>query len=205
MLVPHVGGAVDPVLLQAVRAYDPDYVVRLQTTVGQHEQVQPGSLPLQFNGEELAGAERARAVDQVRDDSLSDLAGVRARDAVAAVCSPHRRLDGSDGDVDEHQTLIDTRFSADAALPPGLQVPFATLTPLSALAGVSRTGLSAPADWGGPLGVMVAARCGLAEEPTAGEDPALDPLELRQLVDWLTDRGRLYPSAPPSAVVSIPS
>jgi hypothetical protein len=48
VLVPHKNGVVDPVILRALRAYDPDYVVTLPITMGQFDTVHPGEMEAQL-------------------------------------------------------------------------------------------------------------------------------------------------------------
>lgn len=86
------------------------------------------------------------------------------------------------------------------------------LTPISGLEGVpGGPRLSAPASWGGPVGVAVAARCGALAEPVPGSLPQMRDEERLDLIRWLLsdgERGTLPYSAvwhPAAAVSVLPS
>ena len=86
------------------------------------------------------------------------------------------------------------------------------LTPISALEGVpGGSRLAAPAGWGGPVGVAVAARCGALVEPVPGSSPEMHDEERLDLIRWLlsnSERGTLPYSAvwhPAAAVSVLPS
>ncbi|MET8530307.1 hypothetical protein [Micromonospora sp. NPDC005172] len=176
LLVPHVDGAVDPVLLQAARRYDPDYVVLLETTLAQIERVAPGSVPLTVEGAVLDNEARAQLLEQAGDQVVPDPAGERAREAVARVCSPYRR---------SHERT-DTEESLASLGVGGLDNTFTPLTPLSAIPAVAGAPyLSAPAGWDGPLGVLVAAGCGLFDEPQNGAAPPIGEKDEQLLLSWL--------------------
>jgi hypothetical protein len=184
LLVPHVDGVVDPVMLRAARTYDPDYVVLLNSTIAQMELIAPDSIPLRIEGRELQGDERARMLEQVGDSPVDDPAGRRAREAVAAVCSPHvQRRDNGDG-----ERLVSL----------GKSDQLSPLTPMSTIdsAAVSRH-LSAPPAWGGAVGVLVAARCGLLREPATDAAPQVSAADRETLLRWLLVRGGRFVAPPP--------
>ena len=64
VLIPHRDGEVEPCLLQAALAYDPDHVVLLRVTVGHFELARPGVLPLLVDGRPVTGAARQGLIDQ---------------------------------------------------------------------------------------------------------------------------------------------
>ncbi|MER7273478.1 hypothetical protein ABT369_03375 [Dactylosporangium sp. NPDC000244] len=191
ILVPHSEGRVRSELLAAVRVYDPDYVVTLQRTLRTVELAAPGSLKLtKPDGSHLEGADRDQVIKAQGDDPIRFAADVQARDRVTSVCSPHRRRhnEGTAG-WDEDVTVLAVDGDA-LRLTKAVDIPNVT----------AGTCLSAPQDWGGPLGVAVAARCGVVEEPRLGGDHGLDEKDFRRLVSWLVDAdGGL--GAPPSEIV----
>ncbi|MET8066543.1 hypothetical protein [Micromonospora sp. NPDC005313] len=188
LLVPHVGGSVEPALLRAARTYDPDYVVLLNTTIGQQERAAPGTVPLPVDGRVVDGEERVRLLQQVSDTQCVDPAGERARQTVAEACSPYRRQ--------EHGTIEERLVSL------GLGDAAAPLTPLSAIPHIAGGPyLSAPPKWGGALGVMVAAQCGIFDEPEVGYTPVLDEKERQQLLDWLLSDDSRPAGGPPEALL----
>jgi hypothetical protein len=188
LLVPHVDGDVASELLSAVRTYDPDYVLLLDTTVGQRELVSPGAMPLVKGGRALGGEERALTLEQIADQDVLDPVGISAREAVAAVCSPyHQRLDGKARERLRRLRLNDR---------------LGPLTPLSGIPAVAGGPyLTAPAEWGGALGVMVAARYGLFHEPVIGEAPELTEQDRRELLPFLLARDEPTNGRPPDRLL----
>jgi hypothetical protein len=188
ILVPHREGEVAPLLLRAACAYDPDYVVLLRVTINRFEAARPGELPLLMNGQPVSGADREKLLEQVGGRFTNDPAGERARQAVAEVCSPYR----------ERATAGEAWFEEATALNAvGANGYLTSVYDLESAPGGSR--LAAPADWGGPLGVAVAARCGALAEPVAAGAPQIQDEERLDLLRWLlSDGGRGTP--PYSAV-----
>jgi hypothetical protein len=90
LLVPHHAGEVATGVRRLARAYDPDYVVALETTIGQFEAVHPGVLPIRVDGRLLEGREREEFIAQVADDRFDDSQARRARESLARDCTPHR-------------------------------------------------------------------------------------------------------------------
>jgi hypothetical protein len=161
ILIPHRDGEVPPSLLQAASVYDPDHVVLLRITVRHFELARPGVQPLRLNGQLVTGVAREELVEQVGDAVIDDASGEKARLAVAEVCSPYRRQTESGEWTGELMALSAGRTGGD-------------LTPISGLEGVpGGSRLAAPADWGGPLGVAVAARCGALVEPVPAALPKI--------------------------------
>jgi hypothetical protein len=170
VVIPHHNGEVQPELLPMLRVYDPDYVVALSKTVADIEQINPGSIKLP-----VEEAERLRQLEMIGNHSLPDEAGQAAREAVASICSSHRRRD-EDGKWDEDVHFISAsggwqRFTAmeDAANSPD----------------EAEIHVTAPEHWGGTLGVALAARCGAARRPVMGTEPDIGEVEARQLWNWL--------------------
>ena len=88
ILIPHRDGEVAPSLLLAASAYDPDHVVLLRITVRHFELARPGMQPLLLNGQPVTGAAREELVEKAGAAVIDDASGEKARQAVAAVCSP---------------------------------------------------------------------------------------------------------------------
>lgn len=108
LLVPHHNGTVNPALLRMAAAYDPDYVVTVQTTIAQFEAIYPDVLSVTAaDGRKLVGKERTRALRYSLDTHIDDEPSQAARDLIAAACTPHRFvLHGQSGEPDElHEQL----------------------------------------------------------------------------------------------------
>lgn len=187
ILIPHRDGEVAPVLLRAAAVYDPDHVVLLRVTLGQFEVARPGVQRLIMNGQPVTGTARQDLIAQTADRILDDPLGETARRAVAAVCSPHRRRTASGGWDDELAALDSGGTSSH-------------LTPVSGLDGSPEGScLAAPADWAGPFGLAIAAKCGALVEPVPGSPPQLADSDRLELIRWLLSGGRR--GAPPYSAV----
>ncbi len=192
ILLPHDGGSVDPVLLQAARAYDPDYVVRLQATVHQFERAEPGRLKYRNGSDDLIlGEDRERLLEKLPHDIPQDPDGDSARRAVVAVCSSYNRC-ATDGTHDEeHLDLI------------GVHDPEVPLLSVKRLGTVPPGPyLSVPSTWGGPVALAAASRCGALEEPGIGDRIEVSDNERQALLLWLLFRDALFDTMPPNALVS---
>jgi hypothetical protein len=191
ILIPHRGGEVAPVLLQAAAAYDPDHVVLLRITVRHLELARPGEQPLLLNGQLATGEAREELLEMVGAAVIDDATGEKARLSVAEACSPfRRRMEGGDW-LDEPSALNPGR-AADG------------LAPISGLAGVpGGSRLAAPSSWGGPFGLAVAARCGSLEEPVPADAPKLKDGERPDLLRWLLSEGKR--GTPPYSAVWHPA
>jgi hypothetical protein len=190
-LIPHRDGEVAPSLLQAASVYDPDHVVLLRITLRHFELAQPGVQPLRLNGQLVTGAAREELVEKAGAAVIDDAPGEKARQAVAEVCSPYRHQTESGEWTGELTALNADRTGGD-------------LTPVSGLEGVpGGSRLAAPADWGGPLGVAVAARCGALVEPVPAGPPNMDDEERLDLVRWLLSGGKR--GTPPYSAVWHPA
>lgn len=192
ILVPHRQGEVETSLLQAASAYDPDHVVLLRVTVRHFEAARPGVLPLVLDGQPTTGTKRQWLIDTAGRTVLNDRPGEKARQAVADVCSPYRRR------TTAGETWLEdvTALNADGT--------GGRLTPVSGLEGLpGGSRLAAPADWGGHVGVAVAARCGALEEPAPGGPSEMGDEERLDLVRWLLSGGRM--GEPPYSLVWHPA
>jgi len=179
ILIPHRQGEVEASMLQAASAYDPDHVALLRVTVRHFEAARPGVLPLVLNGELTAGTKRQWLIDTAGRTVLNDPPGEKARQAVADVCSPYRRRTTAGEAWFEELTALHSDGTG------------GRLTPVSGLEGLpGGSRLAAPADWGGQLGVAVAARCGALQEPAPGGVPQMGDEERLDLVRWLLSGGR---------------
>lgn len=177
IVIPHRDGNVDPQVLRAVRAYDPDYVVTLQRTIRTAEQAKPGSVSLSGeDGQPVSSERRAALIESHGDNEVGHSDDEAARVQVLGFCSSHRRR--SFGPAEGwHEDFTSISPSAAEA---------GRLIPISAIPG-SYQGpcLQAPPDWGGLLGVAIASRCGAVVEPSNGDDPDLPNEDLIQLIQWL--------------------
>jgi hypothetical protein len=166
-LVPHRDGAVNPLLLEAVRAYDPDFVV---TVPRSGEDIVYLDQP--YNSGALRGS---REYVELLADALSARhlvpGDVQARDTVASVCSPYFQ---SRDDVQRESTRSFPEASMD--------FPRASTVPGAETGHV----LSCPPNWGGVIGAAVAAHAGVVEPPNpAAAEPDLDPTAIARLTQWL--------------------
>ncbi|MGV9616815.1 hypothetical protein [Nocardia xishanensis] len=187
-LVPHHDGRVDPAVLRACRTYDPDYVVAYPRNLIDFEYFMPGRLAVAgADGQPLSGRARADALAQ--DILLGDTvvaADRKARDQVAAVCSPYRLVTAATAREVISQIGTPTEAFPDIHAMPGLHV---------------NNCAQCPPNWGGLLGVAVASHAGLVDPPNpAALEPAVSDPTLGRLTDWL-----LKPSAlPPDVLVRLP-
>ncbi len=192
ILIPHRQGEVEVSLLQAASAYDPDHVVLLRVTVRHFEVARPGVLPLVLYGRPATGTERQWLIDTAGRTVVNDPLGEKARQAVADVCSPYRRRITAGEAWFEEVTVLNADGTG------------GRLTPVSGLEGLSGgSRLAAPADWGGHVGVAVAARCGALVEPAAGGPPQVGDEEGLDLVRWLLSDGRR--GTPPYSMIWHPA
>lgn len=196
ILVPHHDGQVAPEMLRAVRTYDPDYVVTLERTYGTTEAVCPGSIPIRFDEtRELDGDERTKFIAERLDEPIEDPADERARLAVVEACASYRRRRSTTGHAAGGRGWVEgvTSCTADGQ--------FEQLTTAAAFAESAydkviegfpyprESCLAGPADWGGTLGVAVAAACGVVDFPQVGVDPTLSSDDLKSVTSWLVQNG----------------
>ncbi|MFC7593692.1 hypothetical protein ACFQU3_00090 [Terrabacter sp. GCM10028922] len=155
-------GNVLPALVRLAAAYDPDYVVTAQTTIGQHEAMYPGALRVKGeDGEMLGGEQRTNALRYSLDSTMGDPNARAARDLIAAACTPHRyMMPRDDGGEEPHEqlevlSLRDERFGGHQPL---------SRTPV-ALDADARLNTGVPADIQGAWGLAAAVRYGLGDPP----------------------------------------
>lgn len=175
-IVPHRNGQVDPVLLRACRAYDPDFVVTFPRSIDELERFEPGWFQTRGqDGQLLTGQERERMFELVKDYKQVQAADMAARKLIVDVCSPYRtRLDADTWQ--EHVTVL--QGAGDRHFHDALAVPGAHQGPV----------LTCPPDWGGVLGVAVASHAGIVETPDLGAtEPELPEQVVRRLTSWLLD------------------
>lgn len=170
VVIPHHNDEVRPELLAMIRAYDPDYVLSLNKTVADIEQINPGSIKLP-----VGEAERPQQIEMIGAHPVPDEAARVARETVASMCSPHRRRE-DDGEWHEDMHFI----SASDGWQRFTVVEDATNSPDE-----GETYTTAPQHWGGALGVALAARCGAARRPVLGTEPDIGEVQARQLWNWL--------------------
>lgn len=164
VLVPHREGKVDRAILEAVAAYDPDYVATSARTVAERESADPGGLAITgSSGEPLIGEERAATLDRIGEQEVFDELAAIARDTIVAACSTHRMLDDDDGKPGWDDPLIQLGNAdptgsglthVDRLRPYGQQVC-----------------MTAPGAWGGALGLLAAARLGSVQRPDLTPGP----------------------------------
>ncbi|WP_370964756.1 hypothetical protein [Amycolatopsis sp. cg9] len=166
-LIPHHDGVVNPVLLHAVQAYDPDFVVaspRSVEDIAYSDKFGGGRTPSESReyATLLAGALSTRQV------TAGDL---QARDTVAEVCSPYFQPA-----EDTPREALRSFSGPSKDFPRALDVPGA------------ETGhvLACPPNWGGTVGAAVAAHAGVVEPPNPGaSEPDLDRPTVARLAQWL--------------------
>ncbi|OXM54130.1 hypothetical protein CFP75_03365 [Amycolatopsis alba DSM 44262] len=177
-LVPHRAGVVDPILLRACRAYDPDYIVAFSHTVGEYCHFASGSFIVNDDsGNPLTGEARAAKIAEHFDEELEPGPGaMEAREAVARACSPYRLTGG-----DESPKVSYFLEASSAEFPAAESIP-------GAYAGHV---LHCPPSWGGLAGAAVASHAGVASPPDlTSAEPELDTATLWQLLcasragDW---------------------
>ncbi|WP_410646804.1 hypothetical protein [Amycolatopsis sp. cmx-4-54] len=175
-LVPHRAGFVDPILLRACRAYDPDYIVAFSHTVGEYCHFASGSFIVNDDsGNPLTGEARAAKVAEHFDEELEPGPGaMEAREAVARACSPYRLTGGDESpEVSHFLEASSAEFPAAEAIP-------------GAYAGHV---LHCPPSWGDLAGAAVASHAGVASPPDlTAVEPELDKATLWHLLYWLFDR-----------------
>lgn len=175
-LVPHHNGVVDPALLRASRAYDPDYVVVFNRTVAEQEHFAPGSIVFRDEEERPADDDVARAarVAEAAGVEVGPGAGaMEARDLVARACSPYRLPVGD-------ERVEDVQFYEC----PSPEFPAAETVPGAHSGHV----LHCPPAWGGLIGAAVASHAGVAVSPElGGGEPDLDQGFIWQIIRWLSD------------------
>lgn len=174
ILIPHHAGAVDPQTLAMVVAYDPDYVVNLEPTLAQMAWLRPEALPTDvLNMLRSTDHVHASTRNQGGFPSAEDK---RARDQVAAACTPYRFRwsdEGPESEADEDIVLLPSAGD-------GGQLTLIQTIPTAA-GGPCRQG----PDWSGPAGLVAAGRYGLMDLPAM--EPANSPALTGSTFRWLLD------------------
>lgn len=164
ILVPHIDGEVAELMIRAVRAYDPDYVLAARITIEQWERLSPAQLG--FSEKHLR---------DFGSENLSDPSGDRARLTVANACSSYRFTlpSDSDDDVDEQEWLglerSGSRHITLADQLPGYQS--------------ETNAVSAPPDLLSAAGLSFAAQVGCTAPPAV--EPASSSSHPRVRAPWL--------------------
>ncbi|MDP9848330.1 hypothetical protein J2853_007541 [Streptosporangium lutulentum] len=173
-VVPHQGGQVNPMLLRACEAYDPDFVVTYNPTVADIEHFHPGFIPVdREDGQPLEGADREQLLAVVGADEVPSLEDEAARKQVVAACSSYRSR-FPDDEWHEHVMSLHEESNGHFASVPDM--------PGTWQASV----LACPTDWGGVLGAAVASYAGVAAPPSRdAEEPELDDDVRKTLTSWL--------------------
>lgn len=186
-LVPHRAGKVEPVLLRACRAYDPDFVVVFPRTVAELERLEQGWFRITGqDGKLLTGEEREQMLVMAADNEVFDPFDELARDLVAGACSPYRMRYDDDSTMEDVAVM---RGTEDDHFLDAMQVPGAEQGPV----------LACRPEWDGLLGVAVASHAGIIESPHAdASEPVLSEESLQQLKSWLA--GAPFVAAPIEAV-----
>ena len=222
VLVPHDGGLVNVAVLDAVAAYDPDYVVTARYTYSELMALDPSYLDLSFaqpgdQDEGVVDARRAEFLAVHGDGYAPDDGSIRARETVAQVCDVFRRRD----------TALHSQFTAGLHGVAGTTQEWArpwedadesstflsdsrALTPTDVFVLPDEIRLSAPPDLGGPWGAMIAATIGATSPPLAvGAETPQTGDEALALTRWfyqrLLDPGRMELSPPPARLVHSPT
>lgn len=190
-VVPHRNGKVDPVLLRACQAYDPDYVVTYHPTVGDLEHFNPGWFQIHSeDGALITGEERLRMLELARTRTVPLDTDLAARDQIAAVCSTYQTSEH----VGWHEAVqfLD-EDDGQRHFPSVLDMPSTWKGSV----------LACPADWGGILGAAVASHAGVAAppSPSAGE-PELTEQVRNEVASWLLG---LPKATPPNELVWHPT
>jgi hypothetical protein len=175
-LVPHRGGVVDPALLHACHAYDPDYVVTFGRTISEIDHFHPGGLRVQgVDSTPLTGTARAEALARASPDLGEPTAeDTQARDVVASVCAPYQLT----GEEESYGDIFSLEYPS-PSFPAAIDVPGAYQGHV----------LHCPPSWGGLLGVAVASLAGAVEPPgLAATEPQLDPAVSGKLIRWLLNQ-----------------
>ncbi|MFI6511595.1 hypothetical protein ACIBCT_28655 [Streptosporangium sp. NPDC050855] len=173
-LVPHQGGRVDPLLLRACEAYDPDFVVTYSPTVADIEHFYPGFITFsEEGGQPLEETGREQLLAMVRADDVPSAEDEVARKQVVAACSSYRsRFSGDEW----HEHVMSLHEESNGHFASVLDMPSTWQASV----------LACPTDWGGVLGAAVASYAGVAAPPSRdAEEPELDDDVRKKVTSWL--------------------
>lgn len=176
VLVPHHDGVVSDVVLRAVAAYDPDYVVSHRVSWKELFTAYPAARDMFVGPDGKPVTLGLPGLDESETDAASDPRTSAARDQVALVCQGYRRLDATDPvpepdpkkfvrwcqtwhDADESKTTLHDSHH---------------LTATTVFGDDNGMCVAAPPDLGGPWGAWTAALVGVVAKPDlpAAEPPA---------------------------------
>ena len=193
VLAPEFEGRVNNSVLTAIAAYDPDYVVSLQPTMGQLDKVQPGYIDKQLTTLDFPESARDRLRADLARHTISFETAESARKQVTNVCSSYRMwFDGEPGITEREYGL---------SLPPGN----------GALTNAAATRLPADPPCFGvrpdlvdDFGVALQAHFGTLQDPTAVATTPLSNDDERGAVRWLLNqRLTTQSSAPPGPALDL--
>lgn len=199
VLVPQREGLVSAAMLQAVAAYDPDYVVSHRVSWRELLTAYPAarSTVTGPDGHPL-GLDALSHVDT--DEPATDVYTEAARDLVAVACQVYRRRDQNSKPPAKHEPVRWDHAWGDPE-ESNMLLEGEHLTPTTALGVPDTLCLAAPPDLDGPWGLWTAVVCGVVERPALpGSEQDLTPDEAADLVGWFyerLDRRRRGPSKLP--------
>ncbi|MFD9669413.1 hypothetical protein ACFWAY_49015 [Rhodococcus sp. NPDC059968] len=200
VLVPATDGSIDPRVREAVVAYDPDYVVLHNYTVGDLDNLTRGTIEKMLDEQNIDDqGSRSRLRDELRSKGVDDDVLARTRDELVKACSSYRMDNGSElGDSDHRWHERELTLSAPVLTAPGTH--HGPLTPIDKIrrpADPTPVGVSPALT--GDIGVAAAMRLGLLSTPTA-EGAALDENQRSAILQWLLRTTAHYPATIPAIV-----
>lgn len=84
-------GTVDPRMMSAIQAYDPDHVVVVPIGLREYERVAPGRIPLHYGDRQIVDEnERRETIENSVSLPVRDRDALQARDVLAKACTPLR-------------------------------------------------------------------------------------------------------------------
>jgi hypothetical protein len=172
ILIPHIDGEVHPWLAEALRKYDPDYVLLYRPRIQEVEQIESPEWK-RDDGGPLSPEERQQFLNSAGHDRIGLSAkGTMARDSLAELCSPYTR--NLDEQESEHETLFTTRSK---------QRYFIRRETSTEAHG--QITLAVPSEFQGTLALAAAMRCGSLDDPIFDSDQDFDADQKKDIVRWL--------------------
>lgn len=176
VLVSHHDGIVNPELLKAVRAYDPDFVVTI-----------PQTLEAAVHFDQVHSDEAHRRAEYHQAPAYFHADRV-ARDTVASACTEYKRHSINQP---SDQPAVPYFNGPSRDFPDEREIQQASRGPV----------VACPPQWGGLIGAAVAAHAGIVEAPNpAAIEPVLEDRELALVAAWLLGKG--LPGLPVDMVYS---
>ncbi|MDI9895680.1 hypothetical protein QM797_13220 [Rhodococcus sp. IEGM 1381] len=200
VLVPAVAGPLDGRLRDALVAYDPDYVVVSGYTVGDVDNLTPGTIARILDEQGIVEAEdRSRLAGDLRVEIVDDAILSETRDWLVDQCSSYRMSSGSESSHErpwhERERVLPTIESS---------VLSSRSSALTSMNEVRRPSdpmpMAASPFLEGDLGVAVAMRLGQLETPKKGLSP-LGEKERTAILRWLFRAEGRHPSVVPDAAL----